>query len=146
MGIDLRDQPRTDEGVHYVTPLPGKSGRVMIVKGIQFDAPLNADTNGDYLLTETRELQGAAMEVKNNEKGDYVELMVKAPEGAPYNGAIVGVFGETVYIPPDGVIQPIVSESTVSFPAGFTFRLMYHAVNAGQTREIYATLRMRHDP
>ena len=142
--MDFRESPKTDENVQYVTLLPGKSGRHMLVKGIQFSAPPDADTPADLLLTETRELQGAALEVTNHEKGDYIELMVAAPAGPPYEGAVVGKFGETIYIPPSGHIDPIVSESTVSFPAGFTFRLLYHAVAGGQTREVYATLRMRH--
>ena len=145
MSIDLRSAPKTDEGVAYVTQLPGKSGRHLLVKGLQFDAPPNQDSSSDLLLTETRELQGAALEVANREKGDYVELVVAAPDGPPYEGAVVGKFGETVYIPPSGRIDPIISESTVSFPAGFKFRLVYHAVAGGTTREIYATLRMRHD-
>jgi len=144
MSIDLRDCPKTDEGVQYVTQLPGKSGRQMLVKGLQFDAPAGQDTPEDHVLPETRELQGAAVEVKNNAKGDYIELQVVAPEGSPYEGAVLGTFGETVYIPPSGKIDPIISESTVSFPAGFKFRLKYHAEAGGETREVYATLRMRH--
>ena len=142
--MDFRECPKTDENVQYVTLLPGKSGRHMLVKGFQFDANAGQDTPMDFALTETTELQGAALEVINHEKGDYLELMVCAPDGEPYNGAVVGKFGETVYIPPSGHIDPIVSESTVSFPAGFKFRLLYHAESGGETREIYATLRMRH--
>lgn len=139
-------QPRTDENVAYVTQLPGKSRRLMIVEGLQFDASANQDTNGDYELAETRELQGVALEIANREKGDYVNLQVVAPEGPPFEGAVVGEFGKTVYIPPSGRIDPIVSESTASFPAGFKFRLVYHAVDAGTTREVYVMFRMRHDP
>jgi len=144
MSIDLRSCPKTDEGIQYVTQLPGKSGRQMLVKGLQFDAPAGQDTPEDHVLPETRELQGAALEVVNHEKGDYIELLVAAPDGPPYEGAVLGKFGETVFIPPSGVISPIISESTVSFPAGFKFRLLYHAESGGETREIYATLRMRH--
>ena len=85
------------------------------------------------------------MEVANREKGDYVELVVAAPDGEPYNGVVVGQFGKTVYIPPSGKIDPIISESTVSFPTGFKFRLVYHAVNSGSAREVYVVFRMRHD-
>jgi len=137
--------PVTDEGVIYVTQLPGKSGRLLVLGGLQFDAPKNADTSGDMVLTETRELQGATVEVVNREKGDYVELLVIAPDGAPYNGAVVGQFAETIYIPPSGKIDPIVSESTASFPSGFKFRLKYHAIDAGDTREVYVVFRMRHE-
>jgi hypothetical protein len=116
----------------------------MLVKGVLFDAPADGNATSDYLLAETMELQGAALEVKNNQKGDYLELMVVAPDGEPYNGAVVGKFGETIYIPPSGHIDPVISESTVSFPAGFKFRLLYHSEAGGETREVYATLRMRH--
>lgn len=139
-------QPRTDENVAYVTQLPGKSKRLMIVEGVQFDAPKNAVTDEDFVLSETRELQGVAIEIANREKGDYVTLQVVAPEGEPYYGAVVGEFGKTVYIPPSGRIDPIISESTASFPAGFKFRLKYHAVDLGVTREVYIVFRMRHDP
>jgi len=137
--------PKTDEGVQYVTILPGKSGRMLLIEGLQFDAPADADTNGDLVLSETREIQGAVVEVANAEKGDYVELQVVAPDGPPYEGAVVGQFAITVYIPPSGKIDPIVSESTASFPAGFKFRLRYHAVAGGSTREVYVAFRMRHD-
>jgi len=137
--------PTTDEGVNYVTILPGKSGRMLIVEGIQFDALANADTEGDLVLVATRELQGASIEIANREKGDYIELLVVAPDGPPYEGAVVGQFGKTVYIPPSGHIDPITSESTASFPAGFKFRMVYHAVSGGATREVYVVLRMRRD-
>ena len=132
--------PQTDEGVQYVTLLPGKSGRLLLIEGIQFDAPANQDTNGDLTLEETREIQGAVVEVANHEKGDYVELLAIAP-----NDSVVGGFAYTVYIPPSGKIDPIVSESTASFPSGFKFRLKYHAVAGGSTREVYVAFRMRHD-
>lgn len=142
---EVATTPKTDEGVQYVTILPGKSGRMLIIEGIQFDASADADTNGDLTLTETREIQGAVVEVANHEKGDYVELLVAAPDGEPYYGAVVGQFAKTVYIPPSGKIDPIVSESTASFPAGFKFRMKYHAVAGGSAREVYVAFRMRHD-
>jgi hypothetical protein len=144
-GAAITGPPTTDEGVQYVTLLPGKSGRMLVIEGLQFDATPDGDTNGDLELAETREIQGAVVEVANHEKGDYVELQVVAPDGDPYNGAVVGQFANTVYIPPSGKIDPIVSESTVSFPAGFKFRLKYHAVAGGSTREVYVAFRMRHD-
>jgi hypothetical protein len=131
---------KTPEGASYVTLLPGKAGRLLIIEGIQFDATADQDTIGDLTLSETREIQGAVVEVANHEKGDYVELLALAPDDS-----VVGAFANTVYIPPSGKIDPIVSESTVSFPAGFKFRLKYHAVAGGSTREVYVAFRMRHD-
>jgi len=138
-GAPPASPPMTDEGVSYVTLLPGKSGRVMLIEGVQFDANAGDTIPYDLVLAETREIQGAWVTVANNEKGDYIELQVLTP-----TNEVVGIFAKTVYIPPDGKIDPIVSESTVSFPPGFKFRLEYTAVSGGATREIYGGFRMRH--
>lgn len=145
MGMDLRQRPETDEGVSYFTQLPGKHGRKMCVKGVQFDPPADAATPHDKVFEETREIQGAWFEVVNSEKGDYVELLIVMPAGVMGNPeeVIVGQFAETLYIPPSGRVGQIVSESTVSFPAGFKLRMVYTAVAAGETREVYAWYRMR---
>lgn len=142
MGIDLRQQPTTDENVRYVTQLPGKAGRKMVVTGRQFDAVAGDTTHDDYTLAETRELQGAWMEVVNHQKGDYIELTVRGNLGEGEEE--LGKFAETIYVPASGKIDQIVSESTVSFPPTFKVRLSYHAVAGGETREVYAWLRMRH--
>jgi hypothetical protein len=144
--MDLRDRPETDEGVAYVTQLPGKYGRKMCVKGIQYDAPADAATPHDEVFAETREIQGAWFEIINAMKGDHVELFIVMP--ADYGGSgnpetVVGQFAETLYIPPSGKIGQIVSESTVSFPPGFLLRMVYTAVAGGETREVYAWYRMR---
>ena len=144
--MDLRKPPTTDEGVTYVTQLPGKEGRKMCVKGIQYDPPADAATPHDEVFGETREIQGAWFEVTNREKGDYVELFIVMP--ADYMGqgnpeTVVGQFAETLYIPPSGQVGQIVSESTVSFPASFILRMVYKAVATGEAREVYAWYRMR---
>jgi hypothetical protein len=139
------DPPRTDEGVEYMTLLPGKAGRKMCVTGIKFDAADNDQTDNDKSFAETREIQGAWLEVENHQPGDYVELFVVMPANPPDvpDEVIVGQFGETVYIPPSKKVEQIVSEGTVSFPAGFKIRMRYHAASGGTTRTVYAWYRLR---
>lgn len=138
MSRDFRERPVTDENVRYVSVLPGKPGRNMCVRGEKFDAVNDDDTEHDIIFSETREIQGAWLEVTNAEAGDYAELFILMPDDV-----LVGQFGETVFIPPSGKVEQIVSEGTVSFPSGFKLRLTYHAVSGGQTRTVYAFYRLR---
>jgi len=138
--MDLRSPPKSDEGVTYFTQLPGKAGRKM-VEGVKFDAEKNATTHNDQAYGETREIQGAWLEVANHEPGDYIELALRGNLGG---GEIeLGKHGETIFIPPSGKIEQIVSEGTVSFPSGFKLRISYFSVDAGVTRTVYAWYRMR---
>jgi len=141
----VSDPPRTDEGVEYITLLPGKTGRKMCVTGIRFEAAIDAITNHDKDFAETREIQGACVEVANHQPGDYVELSIIMPANPPDipDEVAVGNFGETVYVPPSGKIEQIVSEGTVSFPAGFKIRMAYHATGGGAPRDVYAWYRLR---
>lgn len=130
-----------EEGIQRVMIVPGKEDRRMVVHGIKFDAIANQTTHDDHTYSETREIQGAWLEVVNHEIGDYVELSIRGDLG---EGEVeLGKHGETIYIPPSGKIEQIVSEGTVSFPAGFKLRMSYVAVDAGSTRTIYAWYRMR---
>lgn len=131
----------SDEGVQKVMLVPGKMERKMVVHGIKFDAPINQTTHQDDIYPETREIQGAWLEVENHQPGDYVELSVRGDIG--YGEMELGKHGETIYIPPSGKIEQIVSEGTVSFPPGFKLRMTYVAVDAGETRTIWAWYRMR---
>lgn len=133
--------PKTDEGAIYATLLPGKTGRTLVVTGVKFTSPANTTTHEDKSFPQTREIQGAAVEVNGNEEGDYIEVSLRGDLG---EGEIeVGKFGETIYIPPSGKIDQIVSEGTVSFPSGFKLRASYTAVNSGSTRKVYIDYRMR---
>lgn len=130
-----------EEGILKVMVVPGTDGRKMVVRGDKFNAPINQTTHSDLTFSETREIQGAWVEIANHEPGDYVELSIRGDLG---EGEVeLGQHGETIYIPPSGKIEQIVSEGTVSFPPGFKMRLSYTAVNSGSTRVIYAWFRMR---
>ena len=129
------------EMVQKVMLVPGNVDRKMVVHGVKFDAPKNTATHEDHTYSETREIQGAWLEVANHEPGDYIELSLRGDLGA---GEVeLGQHGETIYIPPSGKIEQIVSEGTVSFPSGFKLRMTYVAVDAGITRTVYGWYRMR---
>ena len=141
MGMDLRNPPTTDEGTQYVSILAGKSGRRMVIHGIKFDVPIDQTIDDDHTYPETREIQGAWLEVAGHEPGDYIEISLRGIiEGEEIE---LGKFGETIFIPPSGKIEQVNSEATVSFPAGFKLRMTYFAVNAGGTRTVYGWYRMR---
>ena len=130
-----------EEGIQRVMIVPGKADRRMVVHGLKFDAPINMTTHDDHAFEDTREIQGAWLEVAGHEPGDYVELSVRGDLGA---GEIeLGKHGESIYIPPSGKVDQIVSEGTVSFPPGFKLRMTYVAINAGSTRTVYGWYRMR---
>ena len=130
-----------EEGVMRVMLVPGKEDRKMVVRGIKFDAVKNDTSHHDSDFSETREIQGAWLEVANHEPGDYIEMTVRGNLG---EGEVeLGKHGELIYIPPSGKIEQIVSEGTVSFPSGFKLRMTYVAVDAGVTRTVYAWYRMR---
>jgi len=115
--------PLPDDVVSYVRACPtDNKNKHLFIKGVQFDAALNTDTNNDYALPEAMALQGALAEVKDFTDGDYVELFV-------LNGsdAVVGQYGETVYIPPSGKVGAV-SEGSTSIPTGFKLRAKYHSV------------------
>jgi hypothetical protein len=126
------------EMVQKVMLVPGNVDRKLMVTGIKFDANQNTTTDYDKTFAETREIQGAWLEVANHEPGDYVELFICMPDDTP-----VGQFGESIYIPPSKKVEQIVSEGTVSFPSGFKLRMTYVAVDAGITRAVYGWYRMR---
>jgi hypothetical protein len=125
--------------------LPGKPGRKMCVNGVKFNAAADNQQANDTAFSETREIQGAWLEVANHQPGDYVELQIVMPANPPDvpDEVVLGEFGETVFIPPSGKVEQIVSEGTVSFPAGFKLRMRYVAVAGGETRVVYAWYRMR---
>ena len=129
---------KDSQGAPYVSLLLGKPGLQLCIKGSKFDAPANQSTDDDISFAEDREIQGSWFEVLNHQPGDYVEFFVCMPDGTP-----VGQFGETVYVPPDGTIDQIVSEGTAPLPAGIKLRFRYVAINAGVTRIVYVYHRMR---
>jgi len=130
-----------EEGIMRVMVVPGKEDRKMVVTGRKFSAAINQDTHDDATFAETREIQGAWVEVADHEPGDYLEMTVRGDLG---DGEVeLGKHGETIYIPPSGKIEQIVSEGTVSFPPGFKLRMTYHAVDAGTPRTVYCWYRMR---
>lgn len=134
--------PKVDEeGVMYVAQVPGKPGRKMCITGIMLTAPAGATSHSDIDFAETREVQGAWFEADNHEPGDYVEMVLRGDLGA--GEMDLGKFGETVYIPPSGKVDQVVSEGTVSFPPGFKLRMSYVAVAGGATRTLYGWYRMR---
>lgn len=131
-------EPKTSDGARYTAVLPGKPGRKMVIKGTKFDAAVNATTDNDLTFGETREIQGAWLEVANAQPGDYLDLHICDPDGVS-----VGQHGESVYIPPSGKIEQVISEGTASFPPGYKLRARYVAVDAGTTRTVYCWYRMR---
>lgn len=130
-----------EEGILRVMVVPGKAERKMIVVGDKFDANQNTTTYGDKSFAEVREIQGAWLEVTGHEPGDYIELTIRGDLG---EGEIdLGKHGETLYIPPSGKIEQIVSEGTVSLQAGWKLRVAYVAVSTGSPRTVYTFYRMR---
>jgi len=134
----IDNSPVDPQGAPYVSLLLGAPGLKLCIKGAKFNAPANQTTNSDVSFAETREIQGSWLEVTGNQPGDYVEFKLCLPDGT-----VIGQFGETVYIPPSGKIDPIVAEGTVSFPAGILVRMSYIAVDAGSVRTVYAWHRLR---
>jgi hypothetical protein len=126
------------QGAPYVSLLLGQPGLKLCIKGAKFDAPANQTTDNDVSFAQVREIQGSWCEVAGHQPGDYVEMKLCLPDGT-----VLGQFGETVYIPPSGKIDPIVAEGTVSFPAGLLIRMSYTAVDAGTVRTVYAWHRLR---
>lgn len=127
-----------EEGIARVMIVPGKSDRKMIITGVRFSAAAGAQTPFDKIFNETREIQGAWVEIGGHQPGDYLELTIHAEDETE-----VGKFAESVYIPPSGKVDQIVSEGTVSFPPGFKLRVRYYAVAEGTTRDAYLWYRMR---
>lgn len=126
------------EMIARVMIVPGKAERKMIITGVRFSATAGQTTPHDKVFAETREIQGAWIEVGNHQPGDYIELTIHTNEGVE-----VGKFAETSYIPPSGKVDQIVSEGTVSLPAGFKLRVTYYATSAGDVRDAYLWYRMR---
>jgi len=137
-GCNAKIDQRSDEGVSKVMLVPGQVDRKMVITGIRFDAGPNSTTDNDKSFGETREIQGGQAEVANFVAGDYVELTIHAPDGTK-----LGQYGETLFIPPSGKIDQIVSEGTVSIPAGFKLRTTYVSVNSGNIRTVYCWYRLR---
>lgn len=136
--VSVENTLKSSDGVQKVMLVPGQPDRLLVVKGIKFNAPQDTTTVQDTVFGETRELQGSWLEVSGAEPGDYLELSIHTPDGMK-----LGQHGESVYIPPSGRIEQITSEGTVSFPAGFKLRITYVAAPAGATRTVFAWYRMR---
>ena len=129
----------TEYGIQRMNISPGKPGLKMVVVGRMFTASLNQTTDDDVSFAEERELQGAWLQVSDHTPGDYVELFAVHPMAG-----VVGQFGETIYIPPDGIIPPANSEGVEVIPAGIKLRLSYTSVAAsGTAPEVYGYFRMR---
>lgn len=141
-GVAESSDPIVQDGVMYVAQVPGKPGRTMVITGRRFAGVIGGSANDDVSFEHTRELQGARVEVVSHAAGDYLEMFVCMPDGTP-----VGQFAEHVYIPPSGLIEQVVSEGTVGFPAGFLVRTVYHSVaSTGEAPDVYVWYRFRRDP
>ena len=136
---NLRKSPTTDEGIDYVASMPGNTSRKMVIRGEHFHATLNDTTDHDVDFSEDREVQGMWLEVVGAHEHDYVEFFATLPNGTP-----VQQFGETCYIPPSGIVPPIISERGDVLPIGFKLRVTYHcAKTTGDTPGVYVWYRMR---
>lgn len=122
-GEPLPDTGYREDGVQYVAPVPGRTSAGMTVRGIRFEAELNADTDHDVTFAELRDLSGASGEALNYSPGDYINFFVVHPVAG-----IIAQFGETLYVPPSGRFEPFVSERATQIPAGLAIRTRYHSV------------------
>jgi hypothetical protein len=131
--------PIDPQGAPYVSLLLGMPGLQLCIKGTMFTVPPGQTVNDDLVFDKYREIQGSWLEVSGVQPGDFAEMFLVTPDGAE----VLGQFGETVYLPPSGRLDQIVSEGTAGFPPGVKLRLSYTAVSAGTTRTIYGWHRMR---
>jgi len=99
-----------------------RAGINLLVHGQGFEAELNTDTVFDIVLTENRELHGAAPCVWNPSAGDWVSLAIVHPQAG-----VVAEIGRQVYVGSDGKIYPINAEKTKELFAGLIIRLTYHS-------------------
>ncbi len=99
------------------------SSRQLVVKGLRFVANLDSDTQYDIDFDEVRELQGVEVFIERHTSGDWIELYAVHPFYGP-----IAQFGETVYIPPSGVIEEPPSFDTTTVPVGLIIRFKYHSV------------------
>jgi hypothetical protein len=127
------------DGVQRVQLVPiSVPGMNLVLKGSRFLATLNATTNHDVTFEEARDLGGAWVEVRDHADGDSIELQVVHPNGT----TVLGQFGETVYIPPSGILPQIISEGSESIPAGVKIRFKYNCIaTVGTQPDIYCFLR-----
>lgn len=98
--------------------------RQLFVKGVQFSATKGTDTEYNVQFPYDIELQIIDAFVKDHSDGDYLEFSVHIPDSIE---TMVSKFGETVYIPPDGRIQPEPSFDTSTIPAYLILRFTYHS-------------------
>jgi len=111
----------------------------MLVRGSKFTATIDTTTNHDISFSEAREIQGLWFEVVNHGPDDYAEFFACLPDGTP-----VVQFSETSYIPPSGIVRPIISERGDVLPQGFKLRMKYVcAKTSGDAPVVYLYYRMR---
>lgn len=105
----------------------GDTAKTLVYTGRQFDATLSGVTDDNWSQAEARDLQGVRISVQDHTPGDHVELLVVQP-GTPE--IVLGQYGETVYIPPNGEIN-VVAEGTLSLAIGLVLRTKYTSVATG---------------
>ena len=154
---------------HVATPLPDNQVRpVAVVSKTVFadpeyrtkwdatsavvEVPANQSAPVDFQLNEERYISGGMAIVKNAELGDWVEGMIYDKDNVipePYRAAtceghpVVNKYVLKMYINPilgQGEIDTAPLSAKVS--AGLYVRLIYHAVNSGQTRQVVMNLKM----
>ncbi len=131
MGVVHNEWLGPEQGGRYVQHLSGTPGRKLVHRGYQFSAPIGTKTGNSYTFAQARDLQGAGLEVYNSQPGDYVEFAVL--DGS---NNIVHQFAETVYVGPDGKIEPIIAAQASSIPVGYKARVEYTATGSGSTRTV----------
>jgi hypothetical protein len=112
-----------------------KDGLNLFVHGTEFMAD-PADINGgvtehDFVLPEDREIEGAMAHVHDHCPGDKMDIEFWMP-GDPE--VMIGRNGCDVYVPPDGKIPEIRSDSTKPLPAGIILRIRYTCIRPSGTK------------
>lgn len=154
---------------HVATPLPDNQVRPVAIKNMTVfadpdyrtkwdgapaivDVPAGQAAPLDFQLSEERYISGGMAIVKNAELGDWVEGMIYDKDNVipePYRAAtceghpVVNKYVLKMYINPlkgEGEIDTNPLSAKVS--AGLYVRLIYHAINEGQTRKVVMNLKM----
>ena len=107
------------------------------IKGVTFDATLDDDTDFDYTLLHNIDLQGVDCHVYDHSPGDYIEFRVVHPIAG-----VLAIMGETVYVPPNGQLEPAPAPATKHLVTGLILRWTYHSTaTTGNQPKVVCSIR-----